>query len=1756
MGYQGGTINNAGTFRKSGGTGTSVIGNGVNFNNSGTVEMDSGTLSFQGTCTGNNARYVVNGGGQMNIAGGVWNLTGSNTFTGSGVVSVTGTAQLWGSSNDLLGQGLTVTLNGSQGNGLVQGVTNAASFNLISGEISSLTNTSANFVISGTGASMGEGTSNFGTMTHQGSGSVTIYGTLNNQAGALYDLQGDGGLTYGYGGGTVNNAGTFRKSGGTGTSAVNVDFNNTGTVEVDSGTLNFPRGYQQTAGSLFLNGGSVTANANLQGGQLCGTGTVNGSITNAGTISPGNQLGSITVNGSLSLTSNSCLKFDIGGLTQGTQYDDLVLNSPLTLNGTLQLGLVNGFGASLLSGETFTLVTASSISGSFIGIPSGTRVETSDRLDTFVVNYGASSPYGANLIVLSQGQANQAPVASSQSLGLPKNTASTVNLVASDAEGDPLVYVIVSPPAHGTLTGTAPNLTYTPVNGYIGPDWFSWQASDGVSNSALATVSISIVDNLAWNAGLNGNWSDSTNWTNNLGLTSAGSPGYILNFNTAGTFTSTNDLNSGFLLNQLNFGGSAATLAGNSLAFAANGTILPQLNQNGSANVVVNNSLALTAVTTIGGSGTGTLTLSGAISGVGGLTKTGTGTHTLSNANTYTGSTIVNGGTIILSGSGTLANTSDITLGGGTLALVNTAQVNRVNDSAAISVTGGGSITYTNTSGANVYAETIGSVALTSGQLNLVETNNQASTGSQTLTLAGLSRTGGTNTSAVTFSSGSGLNTTKNMIVVTGAGTTTAGQIIGPWATTGTAANAQTDYAVYNGSAQVVPAAIAASAESGWTTAANAYTANAGLGAVTLTGTRNITAMRSISAANAVTVTASSANIVLASHTLNVGDAVVFSGTTAPTGLTFGTVYYVVNVVAGTSFQVSATKGGGGITPTSAGSAVKVTGVTLVSTGNNLGTYGILNGVSTALTIAGTGTGAVTLPTTTAGNLYVNPGSGGITINAPITDNTGALTLVHDGSGTTTLNGTNTYSGGTVINGGQITMSSSDSNLGAAGYGITVNGSATLQPPGNWSTTRPITLNNGALLSIGGNSTFAISGNVTGNGGIYASEFNFGSVVQLTGTGNTFQGPILIGLNGGVGSQLVGVTAASLLDSSTANGPIIIGSGATHSTSYGPSAPYFAYTGSANLTLNNRQIQLDTVGSGAANVANYGTGGATMTVNTDLAILNAGAKTLYLSTGGSAGANTFAGRIPDGPGAQVSVNVYSGTWTLSGANSYTGTTTVTAGTLSLPSIDVVANANPLGKSSAAAANLLLGNGTTLKYTGAAASTDRSFTINGTSAGHAATLDASGSGAINFTNTASPAYGTTAQTRTLNLTGTNTGNNTLAANIGNNSSGAVSLAKSGAGTWVLSGASTYTGNTTVSAGTLAVTGSLGATAVSVNSAATLAGNGNIGGNVTINSGAHHALAVAATAAAQVTRAITGTLTMTGSILDLSAATTPAAGTYVLATATTAITGTPTTINYNGIIGTVSVDGASTPKRLLLTVTSPGPGPVDHFVISAIGWPQTTGTAITGITLTAQDASNATATSFTGTVTFGGTGGFTGTSVAFTAGVLTGVSVTPTVAGSNLTLTVSDGAGHSGSTTIATVRTPYQAWAATNAPTGTAKDDADGDGVSNAVEYVLGGSKNTNDVAKLPKASTSGGNVLFTFTRDQKSIDGTTTVAFEVSADLATWPSAYTVGADTAHSDSGVTVIKDTSPGFDTVTLTVPQGSGSGKFARLKVLVATP
>ncbi len=112
--------------------------------------------------------------------------------------------------------------------------------------------------------------------------------------------------------------------------------------------------------------------------------------------------------------------------------------------------------------------------------------------DLFI--YRASDGTSSNLalVVLTVKAVADAPVANNQSVSLNEDTVKQVVLSASDADGNNLSFSIVTPPAHGTLTGTLPNVTYRPAANYNGPDSFKFRASDGSLVSNTATVSITV----------------------------------------------------------------------------------------------------------------------------------------------------------------------------------------------------------------------------------------------------------------------------------------------------------------------------------------------------------------------------------------------------------------------------------------------------------------------------------------------------------------------------------------------------------------------------------------------------------------------------------------------------------------------------------------------------------------------------------------------------------------------------------------------------------------------------------------------------------------------------------------------------------------------------------------------------------------------------------------------------------------------------------------------------------------------------------------------------------------------------------------------------------------------------------------------------------------------------------------------------------------------------------------------------------------
>jgi uncharacterized protein YjiK len=110
---------------------------------------------------------------------------------------------------------------------------------------------------------------------------------------------------------------------------------------------------------------------------------------------------------------------------------------------------------------------------------------------TYTVSDGAvtSEPYTVNITVI---PFNFAPVASDASPVFVEDTPGPVVLEAADQESDPLSWSIVAPPLHGSLSGSAPNLTYTPDANFHGSDSFTFRVNDGKEYSNTAAVSITV----------------------------------------------------------------------------------------------------------------------------------------------------------------------------------------------------------------------------------------------------------------------------------------------------------------------------------------------------------------------------------------------------------------------------------------------------------------------------------------------------------------------------------------------------------------------------------------------------------------------------------------------------------------------------------------------------------------------------------------------------------------------------------------------------------------------------------------------------------------------------------------------------------------------------------------------------------------------------------------------------------------------------------------------------------------------------------------------------------------------------------------------------------------------------------------------------------------------------------------------------------------------------------------------------------------
>ncbi|MBL9136329.1 MAG: autotransporter-associated beta strand repeat-containing protein [Verrucomicrobiales bacterium] len=405
-GTRAGLFLNHGAFRRGGDT--NEVRMGALFDNRGTVEIDSGSLLFSGGST-NLGEMRVAAGAQLNLGGGTYDLPPESSLTGEGDFLVSGaTANLAGlvhlrgthtytagtanitgeyhcASNAVNILGGTANFNGT--GILAPAALTVGPFGKIGGSntisVSGPLVLDAGSTLSGTNEVFAHGqlallgsvqiigrtlvNQGTGFWTNRANGMLTLGGgaVISNAPGAVFDVASDGDIVAQTDTSAILNAGLLRKIGGAATASLNVQFTNTGTVEIQAGTLSFSRGFAQEEGVTQLNGGNLSSVAPLQirGGRLGGRGLISGDVSNGGIISPGNSPGQLVIAGNYTQTATGTLAVEIGGTGPGAGFDQLVVSNEVVLDGRLEVTFTQGF--SPPANSSFQFLTASKRSGRF-----------------------------------------------------------------------------------------------------------------------------------------------------------------------------------------------------------------------------------------------------------------------------------------------------------------------------------------------------------------------------------------------------------------------------------------------------------------------------------------------------------------------------------------------------------------------------------------------------------------------------------------------------------------------------------------------------------------------------------------------------------------------------------------------------------------------------------------------------------------------------------------------------------------------------------------------------------------------------------------------------------------------------------------------------------------------------------------------------------------------------------------------------------------------------------------------------------------------------------------------------------------------------------------------------------------------------------------------------------------------------------------------------------------------------------------------
>jgi fibronectin-binding autotransporter adhesin len=886
-----------------------------------------------------------------------------------------------------------------------------------------------------------------------------------------------------------------------------------------SGVNTYTGGTVVNGGKLVVNGsiaGAVNVNNNAT---LGGSGNVAGLVTVAtgGALSPGNSPGVLTV-GSLALQSGAQTDIELGGDTRGSLYDAVVSNGTATLNGALNVALINNFKP--VAGAAFDILDWGTLMGTFSSIAlqpltGGVAWDTS-QLSTgvlSVVSTGILGDYNKNGIVdaadyiawrNNQGTTHvlpNDPIGGTIGVAQYNQWRAHFGQTAGSGAGT-LADATVPEPATWVLCAIA--LVLAVVRNRLPMCAVACSIVGALLASALASSTWAADD--TWKTAASSNWETGSSWTDgstpgNADMATIGQNGaYTVTFGATPAAIQQLSVNNGANVTFQSSGGAIQTLSVNAIGgsktvnLAGGGTTLTLGTSNHTFNLTAGSSLSvqsgsklqaqfgsdvvatdlssagLGGTVIVDGSGS-TLALnnSSAVNSVG----AGGGTGTLTFQNSSTGNSISGALGVaddaVANSNGTVNITSGSAVSlSGNLTL---ATQNITGQSALLSINGtGSSLTQSGASSITIGSATNGTAVL---QVGIPTTGGTLTTGTGTLTI---NKTGSLYVGDFTGTFTGTLNANGNITV-------NGGQFLAGtgfnWATGKT-------MTIENGSAVTV--------SSGYTTAASAtyniHDTNSSLQTITSFFALNNGAGVNVSAGGAIGATGFNVGVGSAG-TLSVdgtNSSASGSGGTMTWGSGGGTATVTFSNSAAGNFHRTM-----GLTTTSlagsatAGTTAHVTvesGATFTTNALSVASAG---GATTSATLNVTGSGSVvTVDSMVVGNATtdtaaVNVLSGGmLTVSGP--SGNGSTTLNH--TGTITINGGTFNTGGLTNNGGTLTFASGTLGItGTSGLAIGSTGplgnDVTLSSGKTINVTNATTINGGASLTL--NAGSLNSGSVTLN---------------------------------------------------------------------------------------------------------------------------------------------------------------------------------------------------------------------------------------------------------------------------------------------------------------------------------------------------------------------------------------------------------------------------------------------------------------------------------------------------------------------------------------------------------------------------------------------------------------------------------------------------------------------------------------------------